>query len=350
METITVNEANVCLLTQEALWVFGLVVLLNGNYILLKQHKGRVYFFIVLYALVIVPAHFLFYDLGYLFAIFLTPVVFTEMLRLSLKAFHRHRAGALILVVMDILCLLLMIAKISFSFMTRFGFTSAELSYFSYDLAFVLPPICLSLFFAGEFARTGRALQLRVVEVEQLSEKTIAQEKEKQQLLASQNETLEEQIKERTAELIHQRQALETEKEGKLLAEFERKFSESELKALRSQMNPHFVFNILNTIESYALENNKEAASNMIQKFSRLTRLVLENSMSQLVPFENDWKSLQLYIELEQMRYADKFLVVYDIQEQVLEENYLIPPMIIQPLWKMLLFMDCEINQIIAAY
>jgi len=49
------------------------------------------------------------------------------------------------------------------------------------------------------------------------------------------------------------------------------------------------------------------------------------------VPFENDLKSLQLYIELEQMRYADKFTVVYNIQEQITEGDYLIPPMIIQP-------------------
>ena len=194
-----------------------------------------------------------------------------------------------------------------------------------------MPAIGLSLFFAGEFARTGLALQSRVAEVEQLSEKTIVQEKERQQILASQNIMLEAQVKERTTELIQQRQALETEKEAKLLAEFNRKFSESELKALRSQMNPHFVFNILNTIESYALENNKDAVSAMIQKFSRLTRLVLENSMNQLVSFQNDWKSLQLYIELEQMRYADKFLVHYNIQDQILEGEYFIPPMIIQP-------------------
>jgi sensor histidine kinase YesM len=53
--------------------------------------------------------------------------------------------------------------------------------------------------------------------------------------------------------------------------------------------------------------------------------------MNQLVPFENDLKSLQLYVELEQMRYADKFMVVYNIQEQIMEGDYLIPPMIIQP-------------------
>jgi sensor histidine kinase YesM len=81
---------------------------------------------------------------------------------------------------------------------------------------------------------------------------------------------LEQQVKEKTTELVEQRRALEIEKEAKLLADFNRKFSESELKALRAQMNPHFVFNILNTIESYALDNNKEAASVMIQNFQDL--------------------------------------------------------------------------------
>jgi hypothetical protein len=80
---------------------------------------------------------------------------------------------------------------------------------------------------------------------------------------------LEQQVEEKTTLLITQQEALEVEKRAKLLAEFDRKFSESELKALRSQMNPHFVFNILNTIESYSLENNKEAVSAMIQKFSK---------------------------------------------------------------------------------
>jgi sensor histidine kinase YesM len=183
------------------------------------------------------------------------------------------------------------------------------------------------------FYLTGLAYRDKQVE----KDKIIFQEQLIKQLEANKNlqekftGELEQQVKEKTTELIEQRQALEIEKEAKLLADFNRKFSESELKALRAQMNPHFVFNILNTIESYALDNNKEAASVMIQKFSRLTRLVLENSMNPLVPFENDLKSLQLYIELEQMRYADKFTVVYNIQEQITEGDYVIPPMIIQP-------------------
>ena len=324
MEARTVNQANFSFLLQQLLWVFGLVFFLQGTYTLFKQPKSWIFYFIFLYALLIFPVFFLFHDWSGLFATLFTPLVIIEFLRLSLKAFRRP--GAVILVITGIICLLLIIGTIVFDLKGQ-----PELGLFCYSLCVVMPPLGLSIFFAGEFARTDMALQSRVIEVEQLSQKTITQEKEKQQILGSQNIMLEAQVRERTVELLQQQQALEIEKEAKQQAEFNRKFSESELKALRSQMNPHFVFNILNTIESYALENNKEGVSVMIQKFSRLTRLVLENSMSQLVPFQNDWRSLQLYIELEQMRYADDFRVVYNIEDQILEGEYFIPPMIIQP-------------------
>jgi LytS/YehU family sensor histidine kinase len=183
------------------------------------------------------------------------------------------------------------------------------------------------------FYFTGLAYRDRQVEKDKIifQQQLITQLEANETLQEKFRSELEQQVEEKTKELIEQRKVLETEKEAKLLADFNRKFSESELKALRSQMNPHFVFNILNTIESYTLENNKEGASLMIQKFSKLTRLVLENSMNQLVPFENDWKSLQLYIELEQMRYADKFSVAYNVHQQIQAHDYLIPPMIIQP-------------------
>jgi sensor histidine kinase YesM len=187
--------------------------------------------------------------------------------------------------------------------------------------------IDMCFYFAGLAYRDRQVEKDKIIFQEQLIQQ-LETNKELQEKFTGE---LQQQVKEKTAELIKQREAFEAEREAKLLADFNRKFSESELKALRSQMNPHFVFNILNTIEAYALDNNKEAASEMIQKFSRLTRLVLENSMNQLVPFENDLKALQLYVELEQMRYADKFMVVYNIQEQITEGDYLIPPMIIQP-------------------
>jgi sensor histidine kinase YesM len=112
---------------------------------------------------------------------------------------------------------------------------------------------------------------------------------------------------------------------------FQQQYGESELKALRSQMNPHFIFNVLNTIESYTLQHNKEAASAAIQKFSRLTRIVLENSRNPLVSFDQDLYALKLYVELEQLRYGKKFTTTYNIDETLLNGNYAVPPMIIQP-------------------
>jgi sensor histidine kinase YesM len=124
------------------------------------------------------------------------------------------------------------------------------------------------------FYFTGLAYRDRQVEKDKIifQEQLIQQLEANKELQEKFTGELEQQVQEKTRELIEQRRALEIEKEAKLLADFNQKFSESELKALRAQMNPHFVFNILNTIESYALDNNKEAASVMIQKFSRLTR------------------------------------------------------------------------------
>ncbi|MEO5582330.1 MAG: ATP-binding protein [Saprospiraceae bacterium] len=196
MENRTVTEANYYLLGHEAFWVFGMVTFLNGAYILLQQEKKLVFYIISFYAFLILPVYFLFYEGSQVFASFFTPVVLIEFLRISLKAFLRKMPGTLILVITGIGCLLLILATIGLDLIGRY-----ESAFWFYSICFVTPAIGLSLFFAGEFARTGLTLQLRVVEVEQLSEKTIAQEKEKQSILESQNETLELQVKERTVAL-----------------------------------------------------------------------------------------------------------------------------------------------------
>ena len=105
----------------------------------------------------------------------------------------------------------------------------------------------------------------------------------------------------------------------------------SELEALRAQMNPHFVFNSLSTLENFILENRNQEAQGLLQKFSRLTRLVLENSARPLIPLEDDLTALKLYVELEQTRFQNAFDVEWELDAQVLEENPSIPPLIVQP-------------------
>ena len=108
--------------------------------------------------------------------------------------------------------------------------------------------------------------------------------------------------------------------------------SESELKAIRAQMNPHFIFNVLNSIEAYIMENDKRTASRLIQKFATLSRLVLENSTKRLVPADREWKSLMLYTELEAMRYNNAFSYNFMVDDDIQLNRLLLPPMLVQPL------------------
>ncbi|WP_460949974.1 histidine kinase [Spirosoma daeguense] len=104
-----------------------------------------------------------------------------------------------------------------------------------------------------------------------------------------------------------------------------------ELAALRSQMNPHFIFNCLNSIQYFTAQNNAEKASAYLTKFSRLIRLVLENSKSDRVTLTNELETLRLYIEMEVMRFPNK--LHYQIQTDSLidTDNVLLPPLLLQP-------------------
>ena len=107
---------------------------------------------------------------------------------------------------------------------------------------------------------------------------------------------------------------------------------ELEIKALRAQMNPHFIFNSMNTIDAYILRKRFVEASDCLQKFSKLIRKILENSESQTISIDQELETLRLYIELEQERFSHSFDYHFDIEPMLLEDDYQIPPLLIQPL------------------
>ena len=118
---------------------------------------------------------------------------------------------------------------------------------------------------------------------------------------------------------------------NKIIEEVTNKIAEVEITALRSQMNPHFIFNCLNSIKLYTLENDSEGASEYLTKFSRLIRLVLENSRSERVTLENELETLKLYIEMEAMRFKEKVNYKINIHEAIDTQFTEIPPLLIQP-------------------
>jgi len=112
--------------------------------------------------------------------------------------------------------------------------------------------------------------------------------------------------------------------------QLEKQLVELEQKALRMQMNPHFIFNALNTIKGYYTEGNLVQASSYISKFSKLLRKLLE-SEEQTTTLKNEIEMLQLYIEITQIRYEDKFDFSFQIDKNLNPENVLIPNLLLQP-------------------
>ena len=123
-------------------------------------------------------------------------------------------------------------------------------------------------------------------------------------------------------------QKLESEKTK---AELQRQAAELEMQALRAQMNPHFIFNSLNSINVFILENNKLHASEYLAKFSRLIRLILQNSKEAFIPLESELEALELYLELESLRFDNKFEYKVAIDNEVDAAVLKVPPLIIQP-------------------
>jgi ligand-binding sensor domain-containing protein len=115
------------------------------------------------------------------------------------------------------------------------------------------------------------------------------------------------------------------------LAVQQHKVTELEMQTLRAQMNPHFIFNSLNSINLFILENNKLQASEYLTKFSRLVRLILNNSQEAFIPLEQDLEALELYLELESLRFEQKFSYKIEVDQGIDTSVLKVPPLIIQP-------------------
>jgi len=105
----------------------------------------------------------------------------------------------------------------------------------------------------------------------------------------------------------------------------------AKLDALRSQMNPHFIFNSLNAIDNLIQTNQKDKATTYLARFAKLIRNVLDSSKNDVVAFQKDYETLQLYLQLEQFRCSDKFIYEVIAEEELLHSDFKVPPLIVQP-------------------
>ncbi|MEM9545752.1 MAG: histidine kinase [Bacteroidota bacterium] len=104
-----------------------------------------------------------------------------------------------------------------------------------------------------------------------------------------------------------------------------------QMNSLRSQMNPHFLFNSLNSVKNYMVNRGADEAADYLTKFSLLIRKILENSRKKLLTLEEEVEMLDLYIEMEKKRFSEKFSYKLEVDQSIDQTHFYLAPMIIQP-------------------
>jgi hypothetical protein len=120
-------------------------------------------------------------------------------------------------------------------------------------------------------------------------------------------------------------------KKEEVKTKINKQLAEFQLTALQAQMNPHFIFNAINSVQRYILEKSKQEAYDYLAKFGKLIRMVLNNSEEKTLPLQQELEMLKLYVELEQMRFSNSFEFKITIAEDVNPFEIQLPAMLIQP-------------------
>ena len=130
------------------------------------------------------------------------------------------------------------------------------------------------------------------------------------------------------------RQVNNLKKRNQLLSEkieLELGLNSSILTSIKSQMNPHFFYNALNTIQSFIFTNDNKNATSFLSKFSKLTRIILEMSEKENITIAEELTALNLYLEIEKVRFGNDFEFLLIVEENIDKDYIQIPPMLIQP-------------------
>lgn len=131
--------------------------------------------------------------------------------------------------------------------------------------------------------------------------------------------------------ILYQRRIKKIKRKEQARNEINKQIAEARLSALRAQMNPHFIFNSLNSIQQFISESEKEEALKYLSRFSKLIRLVLQNAERNTNSIADELSMLSFYLELESLRFSGKFSYSFNVDETIDRETTQIPAMLLQP-------------------
>ncbi|HRH64766.1 MAG TPA: histidine kinase [Bacteroidia bacterium] len=131
--------------------------------------------------------------------------------------------------------------------------------------------------------------------------------------------------------IVKAQREMEVDEKEKHLRDLQNQINYTRQQALQAQMNPHFIFNCLNSINGFILQNDVGAASTFLIKFSKLIRLILEHSNEKTISLQSELDALKLYIDMESLRFGKKFSCFIQVDIDVMPDAVRVPPLILQP-------------------
>lgn len=179
----------------------------------------------------------------------------------------------------------------------------------------------------------GLGYKVKLIYEERLNaQKNIIEEQKVNQLLRDNHQKiLEKELEQKISELKSALQKSEDEKLNTIRLNFENEVNLLKLESLRSQMNPHFIFNALNSIKVYLIENNKEKAVYYLNKFSKLIRKILESSRTDSITLEEELEIIELYMSIENIRFDNTIHFKISKENDIALGSLKIPSLILQP-------------------
>lgn len=164
------------------------------------------------------------------------------------------------------------------------------------------------------------------------SNELIKQLQENHRLQETMNRKLDEKVRQKTEELIHLYSEIERDKTQKTKDDFTKKIRETEMMALRSQMNPHFIFNSMNAIKNLIMSSRNDDAVTYLDDFASLLREILQNTNRKKISVEEELEILELYLSIERSRIGKNFNYTIKVDNTEVLSQYEIPPLLLQPI------------------
>ena len=212
-----------------------------------------------------------------------------------------------------------------------FGTSLAATFIFKLELLPVENEFRYSLFYIGVILENvlfslglGQKQKLILNERDESQNKLIQQLKENEKLRHKSEQQLQQDI-------VKLNKQVEADKIEKLKVKYDKELAEMKVSALRNQMNPHFIFNSLNSIKRYIIDNEKENAVYYLNKFSKLIRKILATAREKEITLADELETLELYINIENIRFNNEIDFSMHIDEHINIETIKIPSLILQP-------------------